>query len=178
MFRSETLTFTLILCVFALGSIGSVPAQNHSFSFESFRSLLDQKAVGFLVLPVPGKEEDFIGLNYIKGVSLLVVYATAPGDNASFVQDSITEGNQRKAYQDLTMMQGNRYTMLSDFQLNGLVARPDSGDFVRQNGTTLFMSKGFAENGFDSQMAFEQYLAKLNEDYRAWLQIAHQHLRR
>lgn len=162
----------------ALGLAGqALAADNNENSIGRLRALMEQKDLVYFVTPAPQQPGDFVGIQYLKGMAFIAIYSTVGQENLAYVNDTLQKKDYRKLYKDLSMLKGNSYTVVFDFNLDNLRINGGSGDFIQQNENVRYLNKGYSENGFKSSNEYEGFV-KLNQDkYSNWLGILESRLK-
>jgi len=65
---------------------------------------MNGRDTNYYVMKAPDENNGFIGVNYLKDVSLIIIHSTVPKDNVSFIDEEIAAKNYKDAYLDLSMM--------------------------------------------------------------------------
>ena len=156
----------------ALGLAGqALAADNNGNSIDRLRALMERKDLVYFVTPAPQQPGDFVGIQYLKGMAFIAISSTVGQENLAYVNDTLQKKDYRKLYKDLSMLKGNSYTVVFDFNLDNLRINGGSGDFIQQNENVRYLNKGYSENGFKSSNEYESFV-KLNQDkYSSWLGI-------
>lgn len=162
--------FSLVLAgVVLLGSL--LCAQVDSAYLEKMTSLLDSKSIVFFAAKAPGEPNGYVGIQYLKGVSIIVIHSVVDPDNAEFVNADLGEKSYRKVYKDLSMMKGNRYTVIFDFQNNNLEIGEASGDFIKENDKVIYLNKTFEENGYPTLGKYSEAVGDYQAKFTRWLKV-------
>jgi hypothetical protein len=163
LFRILVITSLFILLV------AITQANQATVDLDQMKRILDEKNVSYFVVKSPTEKNGFIGINYLKDVSLIVIHANVLDDNVSFVDDSIAAKEYKKAYLDLSLMKGNSYTIIFDFMIDGLEKGSSSGDFVKNNDQVVYLNKDADEVGMDSGEALDNFVREHSRKYMEWL---------
>ncbi|MBN2432249.1 MAG: hypothetical protein JXQ27_12290 [Acidobacteria bacterium] len=166
------------ICILVMLMAAITPANQAAVNLDQLKGLLDQKDTSYFVIKSPTENNGFIGINYLKDVSLIVIHANVLDDNVSFVEDSISAKDYKKAYLDLSLMKGNSYTIIFDFMIDGLEVSSSSGDFIKTDDQVVYLNKSPDEAGFDSGQDFDKFVRENTQNYEDWLRAVQNALTR
>lgn len=153
------------LSIFAYG-------QDPSQSIDSIRKGMEQKNLTFFVIKAPGSENNtFIGVQYLRGVAVSIVYAEVMQDCLITVAKDMGDQNYRKVFQDLTMVKGNHFTSVFDFKMDNLRTDSSSGDIIRTQDKICNLNVGYKENQFPNDQAYKSYVEQNRDNYARWLAL-------
>jgi len=167
----EKVSRMLSFCVLVMILAAMAWANQATVNLDQLKEMLDQKDISYFVIKSPTEGNGFIGINYLKDVSLIVIHANVLDDNVSFVEDSIAAKDYKKAYLDLSLMKGNSYTIIFDFMIDGLETDSSSGDFIKTDDRVAYLNKGADEAGFNSGQEFDEFIRRNTQNYMDWLRI-------
>ena len=167
MFKKLVLLFSLSFLL--VGLLPAQPASGKDF-LKSLVAKMNKKNIGYFVIPASGEPDGFIGINYLKGVSLIVIHSRVTKDNLPFVTEELRNKNYRKVYQDLSMMKGNTYTVVFDFMIDDLSTDSSSGDFIKENDTVHYLNRSYSDNGFSSHDEYKNFIDRTRTNYFKWLE--------
>jgi len=173
--KCRILTAMLLVLLVLAGQ--ALRAANNENSIDRLKALLEQKNLVYYVIPVPQQPGDFIGIQYLKGMAFIAIYSKVDSENQAYVNDTLQKKDYRKLYKDLSMLKGNSYTVVFDFNLDNLRINNGSGDFVQQNENVRYLNKSYGENGFKSSEEYEGFVKVNQEKYSSWLGALEQSLR-
>jgi len=142
---------------------------NSSVDLEKIKGEMNGRDTNYYVMKAPDENNGFIGVNYLKDVSLIIIHSTVPKDNVSFIDEEIAAKNYKDAYLDLSMMKGNAYTIIFDFMIDGIKANPSSGDFIKNNNKVSYLNKGYLEAGFSTPEEYQEFIQDHEAKYNKWL---------
>ena len=166
MMRSHRYLFSILVCL-----LFTISLMGQSIDFDDVKKQFDQNNVRYFVTKVTGRSNEFVGINYLRNVSLIAIHAEVLDDNVSFVEESITAKDFKKAYLDLSLMKGNSYTIVFDFMVDGLERSGDSGDFIKLNDKVCYLNKTAEECGFASAEELEQFFREFQTRYKDWVTL-------
>lgn len=158
-----------LLLVLAV-SVSGVGAQAQS-SLDKLKNILAEKDLSYFTCKVPGAPGEYAGVQFLKGVSIILVYSAVPPENREFLDKEVASGNQRGAFRDLHMLRGNSYTLISDFQMDDLKTGDGSGDIVKRDGRTVYLNKDFQSNNFKTDEEYQDLVRRVRADYERWAGI-------
>lgn len=156
----------LACCLFSL-----LPAQDTGDQLKRIVSLLEGQSSAFFAAKSKAEPDVYVGVQYLKGISLILVRSKVDPDNVSFLDETLAAKNYRKVYQDLSMMKGNQYAIIYDHEINGLDTGGSSGDFIKVSGKVIYLNKTAAENGLATEDEYKEKVEQYRQLYREWLQI-------
>jgi len=159
--------FFLVLSLVVVLSTCIVFSQPDVSLIGKVKSLMAQKNLMYYVFPV--KKGEFIGVEYLNNVALIVVNAKTSNDTYDYILTEIKSKKYRNAFQDLSMIKGNKTVTVFDFMFDGLVISDSSGDSITLNSKACYLNKSATENKFKNKNAYEQFVASYELKYEDWL---------
>lgn len=161
-----------LVCILIM-AVAVIPllAANGDPVAKSVQDKLTQKNLVYFVAKDPAAKNVYVGIQHLQGLAFIGIYAEVDPDNVEFVDEDLAKKDYRKVYKDLTMMKGNTYIMMFDSGMNNMIKDGDSRDFIKENDKVYYLDKGYQENGFDSDQAYEAFVLKNRDTYSHMLKV-------